>query len=235
MRSKLPDGIMAGRATRARCAPRPAGTRSGDARDAAQLAAEPSGGRDRAQRVTRSRAPNRRCLPGWRCSSSGWTARRSTRPSTRRAGSCRRRCPPGRLRLRRYQRRQGSPSADVVEQGDGLAEVLGRAGVVLVIPFRSSRSPTSCSASSASTPSSSADSATSTGLSACLRSQLRRLRHAVQRVLSGRGHAKRGHDGLVPDTSAADWRALRVVASGHAWRQSVVERVGRRVDAHVRS
>ena len=31
----------------------------------------------------------------------------------------------------------------VVEQGDGLAEVLGRAGVVLVIPFRSSRSPTS--------------------------------------------------------------------------------------------
>ena len=123
----------------------------------------------------------------------------------------------------------------VVEQGDGLAEVLGRAGVVLVIPFRSSRSPTSCSASSASTPSSSADSATSTGLSACLRTQLRRLRYAVQRVLSGRGHAKRGHDGWVPDTSAADWRALRVVASGHAWRQSVVERVGRRVDAHIRS
>ena len=112
MRSKLPGGIMAGRATRARCAPRPVGTRSGDARGAAQLAAEPSGGRDRAQRVrgrgrrtgavsrdgaVRARGGPHDALRDHRLEEQGHTV-----------GVVR----PGRLRLRRYQRRQGSPSAD---------------------------------------------------------------------------------------------------------------------------
>ena len=76
----------------------------------------------------------------------------------------------GGLRLRRYQRRQGSPSAD-------RSSSRGTAW--------SSGAQASWSVSSASTPSSSVHSATSAGLSAWRRSQARRLRQAAQRVLSG--------------------------------------------------
>ena len=59
----------------------------------------------------------------------------------------------------------------LVEQGDGLTEVLARAVVVLGVVGLGAVEQRG--------------QATSTGLSACCRSQWRRLRQAVQRVLSG--------------------------------------------------
>ena len=62
-----------------------------------------------------------------------------------------------------------------------------------------------------------------------------------RRRSGGRRDGARGPPGRqsswppVPDASAADWRALRVAASGQSWPEPVVERVGRGVDAHVRS